>query len=226
LAQDVRRRLTPALASLLLVACGGGQPELPPPRPLVVTSGARLTADAERLKAIHEWVTLEMENIREDPTFYIESIPGADETYPWETLIISGDTARFQYGRGNPDVETSYMIYAHLYLMKRMGRLDEWLPEAAEAEGYELEREIVSRMADSWLLGRAIFDTQPSRAMDELIYAKEAGFLDEFVLTARPDDFDEAREGLVAEGPGRLDEYKEWFQETFGTDPPGIRTRR
>ena len=220
------------LAMALLAACGGGQPELPPPRPLVVTSGARLTADAERLKTIHEWLTLEMDNIREDPTFYIEGIPGAEDTYPWETLILSApappapDTARFQYGRGNPDVETTYMIYAHLHIMKRMERLEEWLPEFKDAEGYALEREIVSRAADSWLLGRAIFDTQPSQILDELIYAKESGHLDAFLFTVRPDDFKEEREAWVRDNPDRLEQYKAWFRETFGTEPPGIRTRR
>ena len=212
----------------LLAACGGGQPELPPPRPLVVSSGARLSADPDRLKEIHEWVTVQMDNIREDPTFWIEGIASAEENYPWETLIINAkaDTARFQYGRRNPDVETSYMIYAHLHLMDRTGRLEEWLPDAADAEGYELERAIVARLSDSWLLGRTIFDTQPSRIMDELIYSVENGWLDAFLFTARPDAFAEEREAWVADNPGKIEEYREWFRSTFGTEPPGSRSGR
>ena len=221
-----QRVLAPVVALVTLCACAGGPIELPPPRPLVVSSGARLSADPDRLKTIHEWVTLEMQNIREDPTFLIESIPGTEPTYPWETLIISGDTARFQFGRGNPDVDTSFMIYAHLHMMKRMGRLEEWFPDGGGLEGYELERGIVDRMADSWLLGRTIFGTQPSRVLDELIYAKEGGYLDAFLFTARPNDFEQAREAWERANPGGMEQYHTWFRDTFGTEPPGIRGSR
>lgn len=225
--QESRRHPAVLLLALALAGCGAGQPELPPPRPLVVHSGARLSADPERMEEVHEWVTRQMENIREDPTFFIDPIGAAEDSYPWETLIIlAGDTARFQYPRQNPDVETSYSIYAHFHLMQRMGRLDEWLPEAENERGYALERAMVARLADSWLLGRAIFDTQPHRIMDELVYAKESGHLDAFLLTLRGEDFPEAKEAWTEENPEGLEDYRAWFQETFGTEPPGIRTRR
>jgi hypothetical protein len=109
--------------------------------------------------------------------------------------------------------------------MDRTGRLEEWLPEAADAEGYALERAMVVRMADSWLLGRAIFDAQPHQLMDELIYAKEAGYLDAFLFTVRPDDFEEEREAWVRQNPGGIEEYVAWFRQTMGGDPPGLGTR-
>lgn len=198
---------------------------MPPPRPVVVSTGARITADGDRLTEVYTWFTEELANIVEDPTFLIESIPGDVDAYPWETLILEGDTARFQYRRTDPDVRASYEIYAHLHLMKAMGRLDEWLPDASDAEGYELERATVNRMSDTWLLGRSVFSTSPYRLLDELVYANEGGFLDAFLLTARSDEFVEEREAWMAENPGRMDEYQAWFQETFETEPPGVRGR-
>lgn len=223
-----KRRVDQAAAFLVLVLLGaacGGQPTLPPPRPLVVHSGARLSADPQRLEEINEWLIPQMENIHEDPSFMIESISGEQDTYPWETLVISNDTARYQYSRTNPDINTSYQLYAHFHLMQRMGRLADWLPEAQEADGYELERAIVQRMADSWLLGRAVFDTQPYGLLDELIYANEGGYLDAFLFTVRPDQFQEEREAWLAENPDGLEAYREWFRSTFNGEPPGIRTR-
>lgn len=223
------RPLAVSLALLALgTACASGPAELPPPRPLVVHSGVRLNADPERLQVIYDWLMPEVDSIDVDPSFLIESIPGDEDTYPWETLIIQGDTARFQYPRGYPDVQTSYMIYAHLHLMDHMDRLDVWLPEAdsLDLEGYELERAIVSQMLDSWLLGRAIFDTQPYLPMDELLYAKEHGYLDGFLFTLREDDFPEARAAWLAANPQGLEAYQAWFQSTFNEDPPGVRPRR
>lgn len=206
--------------------CSSGQQELPPPRPLVVHSGVRLNADPDRLQEIYDWVTAQVDSIEQDPSFLVESVPGDEDTFPWETLIIQGDTARFQYPRGYPDVQTSYMLYAHFHLMDRKDRLDLWLPEGEELEGYELERAIVSRMCDSWLLGRAIFDTQPYLPMDELLYAKEHGHLDGFLFTLREDAFPEARTAWVEANPQGLEEYRQWFRTTFNEDPPGVRPRR
>jgi hypothetical protein len=214
-------------ATLLLTAAGlaacGGTAVLPPPRPLIVSSGARLTADPERMKQIDEWVTNEDDNITNDPTFYVDAVPADQETYPWETLVLQGDTARYQYSRSNPDVLTSYNVYAHLHLMKKLGRLQPWLPEAANADGFELERAIVKRMADSWLLGRAEYDAQPQPLMDQLVYASEAGHLDAFILTARPNDFADAKATWVAQHPQGLQEYRDWFVKTFNQEPPGLR---
>jgi hypothetical protein len=231
----VRGRRSPAVAlTVLLVslsgyACGGGL-TLPPPRPLVTTSGARLSADPDSLEVIYDWLVIQDQVIEEDPSFLIESVPSEEDNYPWETLVLAvhgapGDTARYQYVRSNPDITDAYNIYAHLHLMRRLNRLEEWLPNQGSAEGFALERAIVGRMADAWLLGRTTFDTQPHQLLDELIYAKDAGYLDAFILTARPDDFAQEREAWLRENPQGLEQYREWFRETMGGDPPGIRTR-
>jgi hypothetical protein len=217
-----------AVAALLILAVGlagcGGTAQLPPPRPLIVSSGARLTADAERMKQIDDWLVPEQTNIEEDPTFLIASVESEQDTYPWETLVLQGDTARYQYGRSNPDVQTSYNVYAHLHLMKKMGRLGEWLPPAeANADGFALERAIVKKMSDSWLLGRAVYDAQPHPLLDQLVYANEAGHLDAFLFTARPNDFAEAKASWVAQNPQGLQTYRDWFVKTFNQEPPGMR---
>jgi hypothetical protein len=224
------KRPKAALAVLLAALMGSacvGTTGLPAPRPLVVSSGARLTADPERLETIYEWYLPQDEAIEQDPTFWIVNVPAEQDTYPWETLVLQADTARYQHARSNPDVAGAYNIYAHLHLMKKLNRLSEWMPEVAnEAENsYRLERAIVERMADSWLLGRSVFDAQPHPLMDELIYAKEAGHLDAFLFTARPNDWAPEREAWVREHPQGLEEYRAWFRQTLGGDPPGIRTR-
>jgi hypothetical protein len=105
--------------------------------------------------------------------------------------------------------------------MKRMGRLEEFLPEAFDAEGYELERAILARTADAWLYARALFDHAPYGPLDELLFSHENGYLDAFILTARPEEFDEERDTWLAENPGRAEEYARWFLATFETEPPG-----
>jgi hypothetical protein len=194
----------------------------------VTSSGARLAADPDSLQAIYDWLIIQDDVITNDPSFLIESVPSEQDTYPWETLVIAvhgapADTARYQYTRSNPDITDAYNIYAHLHLMKELDRLDDWLPEHGDAEGFELERAIIARMADAWLLGRTTFDTQPHLLLDELIYAKQAGHLDAFILTARPDDFPQEREAWMRENPQAMERYRAWFRETMGGDPPGIR---
>jgi hypothetical protein len=107
--------------------------------------------------------------------------------------------------------------------MTTMGRQEEWLPEAPEAAGYELERAILSRAADAWILGRAVYNTVPYGPLDELAYAKEAGFLDAFIFTARPSEFAPARAEWVRANPGEMERYRDWFLETFNREPPGLR---
>ena len=51
-------------------------------------------------------------------------------------LYRGGDSARIEYDRAHPDIVTPYNIYAHLHLMKRTGRIGEWLPEDSTAEGF------------------------------------------------------------------------------------------
>jgi len=122
------------------------------------------------------------------------------------------------------DSEIPAQIYGHLHLMAKMGRLEEFLPEAATATGFQLERAILERVADAWLLGRTVYDFSPYAPLDELIYAREAGYLDAFIFTARPEDFAEARAKWARENPGRSDEYRTWFLKTFNREPPGLRT--
>lgn len=224
------RRMFPMWVVLLTLplgvgGCGGGPIELPPPRPIIVTSGERLRADPARMDSIYAWLQEENQNIEEDPSFLIEGVPAARETLPWQTLAISAkaDTARFQYDRAHPDITTAFNVYAHLHLMKRTGHLADWLPEHANAEGYALERAIVGRLADAWLLGRAVFDAPAYPPLDELIYAKEAGYLDAFLFTARPHDFAAERATWETDKPGEAEAYRTWFRRTFNREPPGLR---
>jgi hypothetical protein len=59
--------------------------------------------------------------------------------------------------------------------------------------------------------------------MDELLSASEAGYLDAFLLTARPEEFADARRDWLRENPGGLDAYRTWFTASFGREPPGLR---
>ena len=175
---------------------------------------------------VNEWFTREQENIVEDPTFMIETPPSTNEVYIWDELeIVEGDTVRTPVNAGAPESRFVHEIYAHLHLMVDMGRQDEWLPGAADAGEYALERAILARVSDAWLLGRTVFDVAPYGPLDELIYANEAGFLDAFVFTARPSEFALARTEWARANPGESDRYRDWFLETFNRDPPGLRSR-
>jgi hypothetical protein len=208
----------------VLAGCGGGGTvTLPAPRPIIVSSGERIRVEPARMDSIYAWLTAENENIELDPTFLLDGTPAARQRLPWESLRIEGDTAFVEYDRASPDIVTPYNVYAHLHLMKQMDRLDEWLPDHADAEGYELERAIVARMSDAWLLGRATFDSPAYRPLDEVMYANEAGFLDAYLLVARAEEFPDERARWERENPGKLEEYLTWYRRVFGGDPPGMR---
>jgi len=147
-----------------------------------------------------------------------------EETFPWEGLVVSNDSVTVRVPLGATDGQLVYQIYAHLHLMVAMGRQEEWLPEAPDATGYELERAIVTRTADAWILGRTVFDTHPFGPLDELAYSKYQGFIDAFIFTARPDDFAVARAEWARANPGEAERYREWFLEAFNREPPGLRT--
>lgn len=217
--------VTGALIVLALTACAT-QSSAPTPRTIVIYSGARLTAAPERMALVDEWVRAEMTNIQEDPTFMIMTIYQVDIVYPWEELELVADTAKVSVQGRASDARTPYMIYAHLHLMKEMGRLDEWLPGAQELEGFELERAILSRVSDVWLYGRTTFDAAPHLPLEELIYATESGYLDALILTARPDEFPEALAAWKEERPDEQAAYIAWFQDTFQDQPPGLRPER
>ena len=204
-------------------ACASAAPAIPEPRPIIIHSGARMRVDHDRMKAVNEWVTREQANIVEDPSFLVVSTPVLEERFPWEGFSLGKDSVTVPAPLGSQDGRLVYQIYGHLHLMVQMGRQEEWLPEAPDAVGYELERAIVDRVADAWILGRTVFDTQPFGPLDEIAYAKEAGFLDAFIFTARPTEFAASRSEWARANPGRMDEYREWFLETFNREPPGIR---
>jgi hypothetical protein len=212
------------VAALAAAACSGGHgPAIPDPRPIVNFAGARIHVDKDRMAAINDWVNKEQTNITNDPAFFVDVKMAADEVYPWERMRMSNDTVDVYIDPRAADSRLPLEIYGHLHLMAKMGRLEEWLPEAAGATGYELERAILSRVSDAWLLGRTVFDVPPYGPLDELIYAKESGYLDAFIFTARPDEFAEARGKWARENPGKSEEYRTWFLQTFNREPPGLR---
>jgi hypothetical protein len=128
-----------------------------------------------------------------------------------------------QVPTASPAAQLPHHIYGHLHLMTVMGRQEEGLPEAPDAVGYDLERAILDRTADAWILGRTVFGTSPYGPLDELAYAKEAGFLDAFIFTARPDEFAETRADWARANPGEVERYREWFLDTFSREPAGLR---
>jgi hypothetical protein len=218
-------RWAPFLAlAAVLSACGGPAP-LPAPRPLVNFSGVRVNADPERMEVVDEFVRRAMENIERDPSFWIITQPQDSIVLPWEGLNVNqaADTAVVLLQRGAVDALTPYQIYAHMHLMARRGEVGEWIPEAMDTEGFELERVILGRIAEVWLYGRAIYDAAPYAPLDELLWSSQAGYLDAYIVTARGEEFPEARALLAATDERRLEEYQAWFRETFDTDPPGMR---
>ncbi len=215
--------LSTFLIIVALPACSGGASTLPPPRPLVVRSGARLSTTPEHMQEVDQWVQEEIEHIDTDPTFMIITDAAAGESYVWEGMIMSNDTAWIRVSQRAPESSWSHLIYAHLHLLDRLGRQDEWLPRGGNLRGFELEKAILERVAESWLYLRALFSATPYAPLDELVYAYDAGHLDAMILTARRDEFpDEARRWLE-DDPGAMESYRQWFVETFSREPPGLR---
>ena len=218
-------RVAAALAAVLF-GCVSNEVTLPEPRRLVIYSGARLAPDKEQMEEVDAWIREQVDSITLDPSFMIITDMREGPVYPWEEITVNemGDTARIGWQPGT-DMSASrrgpFLIYAHLHLMAAQGRLDRWLPHAAESSEFELERAILERVADAWLYQRAIFDARPYPVLDQITYANENGFLDAFLLTARPNAFMQARRDWLAENPDALDQYVAWFQTTFEQDPPG-----
>lgn len=213
------------LALVLVVGgCGTAGTVVPPPRPIVNHSGVRIRADHDRMIEVQEWVDRETTNIEQDPSFWVIGSTVLDEVFPWEDLHISNDSVTVQIPLSGREAELVYNIYAHLHMMVHQGRQEEWLPEAPAAVGYELERAILKRCADAWVLGRTVWDTQPFAPMDELMYASEGGFLEPFIFTARPGEFATSRAEWVRSNPDGMQEYRDWFIDTFNREPPGLRS--
>lgn len=214
-----------AVLAGLLAGCAGPAP-LPDPRTLVNSSGVRVNADPQEMEAVDEFVRRSLEDIQRDPSFMLILEPVDAPVRPWEELRVNQavDSVWISLERGAADAVSPYQIYGHLHLMARRGEMAEWIPEAEGAEGYELERIILDRIADVWLYGRAIYDAAPYAPLDELLWASQAGYLDEYILTARAEEFPEARQELESERGERLDAYRSWFEQTFEARPPGLRS--
>lgn len=224
-AERRRQRMSGALllaGALAAGACAGAY-SLPSPRTLVNHTGARIQADEGRLAVIDLWVRRQQEDIIADPSFWIIENRSAVENYPWDALSISGDTAVVLVYASAPESGAFMSIYGHFHLMRVFGRLDEVLPEAIDSVGYPLERAILSRLSDAWLYGRAAYDIPPYGPLDELLFSKENGYLDAFIFSSRREEFEEERGTWLQENPGREEEYRQWFLETFEMEPLGFR---
>jgi hypothetical protein len=209
-------------APLVLASCGGAS-SLPPPRSLILFTGVRVQADADRMEEVDRWLQPQLEEVRRARGFVIRTLRVERPEYPWQSMEVGRDTARIFVQQVAPDTETPFAIYAHFHMMALRGDLARWLPEAADAEGFELERAILKRIADLWLYGRAVYSVPPYGPLDELLYASEYGFLDEFILAAQADDrFSELRVSRADQEPERWEAFEQWFQDTFERDGPGF----
>ncbi len=206
------------LASTTLASCGPRELTLPQPRPLIVSSGARIAADEDRLRPVYEWVNREIENIDLDPSFLVSARPTSTDVLPWETLEITGDTVSIQFRRSAPDVSQVYQLYAHMHLMHEMGRLEEWVPEAVGLDEWGREFAFLKRTTDAWLLGRASFDFAPYLPLDAMMYADQAGLLEDYILTLRGWEFPDVEDAWRAERPDAEEQVRTWYRETFGED--------
>lgn len=208
-----------AAAGLLVSGCSSGQPQLQP-RSVVNFTGERIQADPDAMAEVETWLRPQLEDIERNPTFLIRLVRDVEPVYPWSGLEITADTAEVTLQTTIQDAETPYLIYAHYRLMHERGELGEWLPEGDELEGLELEQAMLERIADLWLLGRSVFDTQAHGPLDELLYAREAGFLLEFILGSQPERFAAEREAHYQEHPEREEEFREWFLRVFEAEGP------
>ena len=210
------------LGTLLLTACGGSA-AFPQPRGIIVFSGERIATDPERMEAVDLALRPHLEDIDRNPSFLISLDRQVNAAYPWTTLDIRGDTAHIAVERTAGDAQTPFLIYAHLRLMQERDELGEWVPEVREQtlSALETEEAILEYVADVWLLGRSVFDTQPHGPLDELIYARDRGFLRPFILATQPDRFDDERAAFAEENPEWEAELTDFFQRTFERDGPG-----
>ena len=210
----------PCLAlSLLLVGCASQVPVLMP-RSIVVYSGERIQPETARMEEVEAWLTPELDRINLDPAFLIRLSAVQEEVYPWDGLEIVADTADLVLTDTAADAETPFLVYGYLRLMDARGALVEAYPGTEGLTGYILERAILERVAEVWLLGRSVFDTQPYAPLDELVYASEFGYLDDFIFATQPDRFPGEEAAHRTENPGREEEFRSWFRNTFGSDGP------
>ncbi len=210
------------LATALLIsvaACSGQLPALQP-RPIIVYSGERVQTNPERMAEVESWLTPQLERISLDPDFLIRLSAVAESGYPWDTIEITADTVDLDLATTGADAESVYLVYGYLRLLGEWGSLDEVVPAAAGQSEYGVERAILMRVADVWLLGRSVFSTAPYAPLDELVYAHEFGYLDEFIFATQADRFVDSAAAHRAEQPGSEAEFRTWFRQTFEADGP------
>jgi hypothetical protein len=149
----------------------------------------------------------------QDSTLHVVTVRRREAGYPWESLVIQGDTARIGT---HVDAHTAHSIYAFHHLLLHQGRLEPWLPEAARAnDEFEIEKAILAQTAEAWMLMRGGYGADPDVHLDELFVAREQGLLDALIFTRRPEAFPERRARWLAENPDGPEAYLAWFRETF-----------
>ncbi len=211
------------LLGLLTAGCGGTS-TVPQPRSVIVFSGERIQPDPDRMAQADSHLRTQLEDIEANPSFLIRLERQDDAVYPWDTLEMEGDTATIFLERAAVDAQTPYLVYAHLHLMDQRGELLEWLPFRDDpVEGLDAEEAILEWVAEVWLLGRSVFDTQAHGPLDELTYANERGFLRPFILATQAERFSDERAAFTEENPDWEEELTDFFQRTFERDGPGYR---
>jgi len=212
-----------ALPTLLVIlaACGGTLPA-PEIRSVVIYSGERIITTPERMSAVEAWLRPQLDHIGTSRRFLIRVIPVNLIRYPWNAIKFEGaDVVEVEIAEVAPDAETPFLIYSHLRFLQEQGGIGEWAPELEGLEGFELEKGILTRVSDVWLLGRSAFDTEPFGPMDELMYAREHGFLDDLILTTQRERFPLEAEAYWAGEQSRLREFVAWMERTFDREQPG-----
>jgi len=209
------------LGALALGGCAG-TPAPPQTRTVVNFTGQRIQADPEAMVEVDKWLRPQLDDIERNPGFLIRLLQEDRTLYPWETLEITGDTAQLSVQRGTSDAETPFLLYAHFRLMSGRPEMERWLPEGVGLEGVPLEVAILERIAQVWLLGRSVFDTSPYGPLDEILYAREGGFLQELVLATQTERFAQERDAYFAEQPEREEAFRSWFLRTFEREGPGF----
>jgi len=216
--------LAPAAAMLVLSACAQAAELAPDPRPIVNRQGARLALEDDRAQEIYGWVDAQIDEIQQNPSFWVITSPSTSDLFPWETLDVTptGDSATIQYPRTSPDVAQVYQIYAHLEIVRVRGTIEEWLPGADSLAGWDLEVAKVARIAEAWLLGRASYSFTPYAPLDELTYAAEGGYLEPLLLSLRGFEYPEARDAWLEANPDGEADFREWYRRTLGGEPEPI----
>lgn len=220
-----RRAVTAAILLIpILGACGG---QLPPPetRSVIIYSGVRIHPESERMAEVEQWLRPQMEELETSRNTWVRIVRDDETRYPWDALELRGDTAEVRVVSTATDAETPFRIYAHFRLTEEKGTLHEWAPETEDLDGFEVEEAILTRVADVWLLGRSVFDTQPFGPLDELIYSSEFGYLEDFILATQGDHFPDERERYLEQRPERAEEFRDWFERTFERRDPGYLSR-